>query len=1156
MKKRLLLLASAVLFNVAAYAQGIYADPDAIGLTGETSLEAGLSIGENDAISLSIATPDTYKPGGTQVSPFTTFVINGEEFAASKGITGKNNPKDAEDASPEKSLKQPATGTAFQVDAKQDGYVVAWAKMTANKAYTVFEDGVAIGYHAVMYNSDGLLDATLQGEGDNNQVTSKIGNIATLAGISSSANGMGVIVFPVSAGKSYIVNAAGSKVSLGGVYFSADEEISVKIKGSEDEVTLLASIYDYTVSPKANAKGVVANISPIVLTFTQVEKVEDNPNAAWEQYPSVEYNSPRAGWSDVPAEPTVEGNTVSLTIEENDQIDGEYKVTIPAGTYLLDGKENRAIEVTLTQGSPLAYTTTPINNGYATTLSPIQVTFPNAEKVEDNPNAAWEQYPSVEYNSPRAGWGEIGFEPIVEGNTISLTIEENDQIDGEYKVTIPAGTYLVDGAESPEVVITFSYANPLTYTTTPINNGYATTLSPIQVTFPNAEKVEDNPNADYYTQYAQVAYNSSRAGWGDIEAEPTVEGNTISLTIGENDQNDGEYKVTIPAGTYLVDGVESPEIIITFTYTNPLAYTTTPINNGYTKDISAPIVVTFTNAEEVVDNPDADYWTQYAQVEYNSPRAGWGEIPAEPTVEGNTVSFKLDEQDQLSGEFRLTIPAGTYLVDGLENQEIVLTFTVVSAQDYQVTPEANANGIVNTISPIVVTFPYADTVEDNPAADYYTQYAYVAYNSPRAGLGELPAEVTLDGTSVSFALETSDQIAGEFHVLIPAGTYLIDGEENKDIDVVLNYGALLDYTTTPADADTLNELGTLAVAFPYAVAVEDNPDADYFTQYAQVEYNSPRAGWGEIPAEATIEGSTINFELEDQDKISGEFRVTIPAGTYLVDGEESPEVVFTFNYVNLNDYTVEVSNDSVIVTFTNVEKVEWSEDLTALPTLTYDISDQLTDWGAAIKTTVKGNQVIFKIADADFKAVEYTLTIPAGTFELNGVANEEIVETIDLTEPVDVLAYTVTPTPNDTTATISPIVVTFTNATEVVDNPDADYWTQYAYVEYNSPRGGWGEIGFEPIVEGNTVSFKIDDQDLIAGEFRLTIPAGTYLVDGVENEEIVVTIIYEPAATAIEGIQNDARKAGIIYNLRGVRVDAKAVTPGVYVIDGKKVMLR
>jgi hypothetical protein len=455
-----------------------------------------------------------------------------------------------------------------------------------------------------------------------------------------------------------------------------------------------------------------------------------------------------------------------------------------------------------------------------------------------------------------------------------------------------------------------------------------------------------------------------------------------------------------------------------------------------------------------------------------------------------------------------------------------------------------------------VTFPYADTVEDNPAADYYTQYAYVAYNSPRAGLGELPAEVTLDGTSVSFALETSDQIAGEFHVLIPAGTYLIDGEENKDIDVVLNYGALLDYTTTPADADTLNELGTLAVAFPYAVAVEDNPDADYFTQYAQVEYNSPRAGWGEIPAEATIEGSTINFELEDQDKISGEFRVTIPAGTYLVDGEESPEVVFTFNYVNLNDYTVEVSNDSVIVTFTNVEKVEWSEDLTALPTLTYDISDQLTDWGAAIKTTVKGNQVIFKIADADFKAVEYTLTIPAGTFELNGVANEEIVETIDLTEPVDVLAYTVTPTPNDTTATISPIVVTFTNATEVVDNPDADYWTQYAYVEYNSPRGGWGEIGFEPIVEGNTVSFKIDDQDLIAGEFRLTIPAGTYLVDGVENEEIVVTIIYEPAATAIEGIQNDARKAGIIYNLRGVRVDAKAVTPGVYVIDGKKVMLR
>jgi uncharacterized protein YkwD len=441
-------------------------------------------------------------------------------------------------------------------------------------------------------------------------------------------------------------------------------------------------------------------------------------------------------------------------------------------------------------------------------------------------------------------------------------------------------------------------------------------------------------------------------------------------------------------------------------------------------------------------------------VEYNSPRAGWDEIPAVITLEGNAINFALEAQDQIDGEFRVTIPAGTYLVDGIENEEIVDTLVFANIQAYTATPVAtNSKNLVSAVSPITLTFTNATEVADNPNADYWTQYAVVEYNSPRAGWGEIPAEPTIEGNTISFKLEEQDQIDGEFRLTIPAGTYLLDGIENQEI--VLNFlqGELLTHTVTPVvnSKGTVNVISPIVVTYTNADTVEDNPNADYYLQYAVVEYNSPRAGWGEIPAVITLEGNAINFALEAQDQIDGEFRVTIPAGTYLVDGIENEEIVDTLVFANIQAYTV---------------------------------------------------------------------------------------------------------TPTDTTATISPIVVTFTNADEVIENPEADFFT-YPSVTYTSAKAGECEAEIEVTESGNQISIAISEQDLAStGDFTLTIPAGAFLVDGVENEAIVVTITYAPETTAIESILSDARKAGRIYNLQGVHVDAKAVTPGIYVIDGKKVMLR
>jgi hypothetical protein len=339
------------------------------------------------------------------------------------------------------------------------------------------------------------------------------------------------------------------------------------------------SVQDYTVTPTANAKGTVGTISPIVLTFTNATKVEDNPSANYyTQYAYVEYQSPRGGWGDVEIEPTIEGNTITFTILD-DVNDGTYTLTVPAGTYLLDGTENEDITVNLTYANPYAYTVLPIDNASISEIMPIVVTFTNAEEVKENPKADWgTQYARVEYYIPKTNtYEDTEYEVAVEDNVITLTLSGNLN-DGTYVVTIPAGTYLVDGKENPEIVSTFTYANPLSYTTSPIANAYATSISPITVTFTNAEEVTENEAADNWTSVEY--YNSRRGVWIEsVIDELNLEGNTISIELDAHDQIPGKFRVTIPAGTYLVDGKENPEIIFTFDYNQVIDVTVSSV--GY-----------------------------------------------------------------------------------------------------------------------------------------------------------------------------------------------------------------------------------------------------------------------------------------------------------------------------------------------------------------------------------------------------------------------------------------------------------------------------------------------------------------------------------------------------------------------------------------------
>lgn len=249
MKKNLLL--------VAALAAGIGVDAQeyvqiqgsALGLTSEViEVAEGTSLGECDAFKLSTAFLDSYKLADLKCNDYTSFVFDGTEISTADGIQGNTNPTDVNGANPATTTPPsvPVSGAVLQINTKKDGYVYVWGKLSSHKNYTVFGEGSAIGYQLVMQTPTlGKLDVTVQGEGEFNYVMNPIpwpeviftGNEASEV----KENGMGVIKFFAYADCTYLVNACGSKISVGGAWYDAEGDAVVTIK---DDAGNLYGLYN------------------------------------------------------------------------------------------------------------------------------------------------------------------------------------------------------------------------------------------------------------------------------------------------------------------------------------------------------------------------------------------------------------------------------------------------------------------------------------------------------------------------------------------------------------------------------------------------------------------------------------------------------------------------------------------------------------------------------------------------------------------------------------------------------------------------------------------------------------------------------------------------------------------------------------------------
>ena len=253
----------------------VYVDPVTMGLSADSTkhLAGGTLIGSITSMDVFIACPDDFYSWGAlgqDIFYYPYYYFNGRGVSVENGIFGQTNPKDKNNKSPSNSLTVPETGCAFSMKANKDGYMYVWGVFSTAKAYSLFEDSIAVGYRIAMitngwhregYNS--ILDhdrVYLQYGEWHKPLTRRTPDISYMITGDSlnqvNVYGEGVMVFPVRAGSTYIMLGSGCKFMFGGVHFSEEMESTIQLgDASAPTFTLLSKndtpeFYEEAASPE------------------------------------------------------------------------------------------------------------------------------------------------------------------------------------------------------------------------------------------------------------------------------------------------------------------------------------------------------------------------------------------------------------------------------------------------------------------------------------------------------------------------------------------------------------------------------------------------------------------------------------------------------------------------------------------------------------------------------------------------------------------------------------------------------------------------------------------------------------------------------------------------------------------------------------------
>ena len=182
----------------------------------------------------------------------------------------------------------------------------------------------------------------------------------------------------------------------------------------------------------------------------------------------------------------------------------------------------------------------------------------------------------------------------------------------------------------------------------------------------------------------------------------------------------------------------------------------------------------------------------------------------------------------------------------------------------------------------------------------------------------------------------------------------------------------------------------------------------------------------------------------------------------------------------------------------------------------------------------------------------YTLTIPEGMVEnADGAINRQQMVAVIYTAAAE---GSVTPESGTEFAVGENVVITiaFDGVVEQNYSPDAPVMVTN-YADYDVQLNWAPNVVY---IEGNAVVINLGSE-LEEGTYYLSLREGVVIVDGAANAPIF-DYMFIVAGAGTDSIESLDAENGIkeIYNLNGVKVNGNNVGQGVYIINGKKVLIR
>lgn len=485
--------------------------------------------------------------------------------------------------------------------------------------------------------------------------------------------------------------------------------------------------------------------------------------------------------------PITEAGTYTLTITQ-----GSFVQTIYGGGAIADEDEDNAgpvfnKEYTCTftidptaKGVLDDYVISP-ESGVVESISEVYVTFPQLELMSPLYNLSEEAGATI--SDGKTTYAVMGMmdSDFEDGKRFVLTFyDENDEVvkiteAGKWTLTIPVGAFKLGNESNPLITAEYTIeeaAAEVKYTISPEDGATLTENPEIIITFPGAKEVTLGENWDF-----NLSLMNEDMTWGPWFNEPeeveVADGVAVKLTYDGVTPN-GKLNFRANEGVFIVDGVESPEIVAHYVMKRVLSHEVmfepeeiieiNPYWNAAEIYFDEGATVDLTDASKVV-------------VKFNDTvlTAGTheGECGYIIGVENNWMSIQLTNPDLFeAGVLSVYIPGSAYTFEGEEGFDIEHSWTLVIPKNYTYTITPNIdNTTVASLKEILITFTNAESVEvENEGGVSINKTDYSKWYDTKAEIvendGHPACKITLDEPITE---------AGEYRFTVGYGTFKIDG---------------------------------------------------------------------------------------------------------------------------------------------------------------------------------------------------------------------------------------------------------------------------------------------------------------------------------------------------------------------------------------------